>query len=66
MTLDQKYQFFSGTVGTTPIAEGKINGEQVSFNLGANRVTAVAKGDVLEGTVTASGKTTPWRATRAK
>ena len=64
MTIDQQFQKFSGTVGKAPVADGKINGEQVTFLLNGNRVTAVARGDVLEGTIDGGGKTTPWRATR--
>ena len=64
LTLTQEYQRFSGSQGTTPVAEGRINGEQVTFMLGQNRVTAVVKGSVMEGTVNANGKLTPWRATK--
>jgi SAM-dependent methyltransferase len=64
LTLSQQYQRFSGSQGTTPVAEGRINGEQVTFMLGQNRVTAVVKGNVMEGTINANGKLTPWRATK--
>ena len=64
LTLSQQYQRFSGSQGTTPVAEGRINGEQVTFMLGQNRVTATVKGNVMEGTMNANGKLTPWRATK--
>ena len=64
LTLSQQYQRFSGSQGTTPVAEGRINGEEVTFMLGQNRVTAAVKGNVMEGTMNANGKLTPWRATR--
>src|SRR5688500_14185523 len=65
MTLTQEFQKFSGSVGTTPVAEGKLDGEKISFTLGANTVTGVVNGNTIEGTVTANGKTSPWRATKA-
>src|SRR5262245_59144671 len=64
MTIAQQFQKFSGTAGKAPVAEGKINGEQVTFLLDGNRVTAVARGDVLEGTIDRGGKPASWRATR--
>ena len=64
MLIVQQFQQFSGTVGNTPVTDGKINGEQVTFVLDGNRVTAVARGNVLEGTIDGGGKTTSWRATR--
>ena len=64
LTLSQQYQRFSGSQGTTPVAEGKINGEQVTFTLGQNRVAAVVKGNVMEGSIVTNGKPTPWRATK--
>jgi SAM-dependent methyltransferase len=65
MTIVQQFQKFSGTVGKTPLTEGKINGEQVTFLLDGNKVTASARGDVLEGTIDRGDKATSWRATRA-
>jgi SAM-dependent methyltransferase len=64
LTLTQQYQRFSGSQGTTPIADGRINGEQVTFMLGQNRVTAVVKGTVMEGTIMTNNKPAPWRATK--
>jgi len=64
LTLSQEYQRFSGSLGTTPVAEGRINGEQVTFMLGQNRVTAVVKGTVMEGTIMTNNKPAPWRATK--
>src|SRR5688572_5219238 len=64
LTLSQQYQRFSGSLGTTQVAEGRINGEQVTFMLGQNRVTAVVKGAVMEGTIMTNGKPAPWRATK--
>ena len=69
LTVSQQFQKFSGTVGKPPVVDGKINdgkinGEQVTFLLNGNRVTAIARSDVLEGTIDRGGKPTPWRAMR--
>src|SRR5262245_22518495 len=69
MAISQQFQKFSGAVGKPPVVngkidEGKINGEKVTFLINGNRVTATARGDVLEGTIDQSGKATSWRATR--
>jgi SAM-dependent methyltransferase len=64
MTIVQQFQKFSGTVGKTALTEGKINGEEVTFLLDGNKVTATARGNALEGTIDRSGKATAWRATR--
>ncbi len=65
MTLTQEFQKFSGSVGTTPVAEGKLDGEKITFTIGGNTVTGVVNGNTIEGTVTANGKASPWRATKA-
>ena len=31
LTLDQQFQMLSGTLGTTPIADGKLNGDAITF-----------------------------------
>ena len=64
MTIVQQFQKFSGTVGKTALTEGKINGEEVTFLLDGNKVTATARGNALEGTIDRSGKVTAWPATR--
>lgn len=66
MTITQEYQRISGSLGSTPIADGKINGEEVTFTAGGTTVTAKASGNTLEGTAVTKGAKTPWRATRTK
>ena len=64
MTLTQDHQHFTGSLGATPIADGKINGETVSFVAGPTTITAKVSGNGLEGTAVTNGKSTAWRATR--
>jgi hypothetical protein len=56
----------SGTLGATPIAGGRLNGEQISFTVGETQYTGKVSGDRMEGTATTSGKTQRWSATKAK
>ncbi len=57
LTLTQQYQIVSGTLGSTPIANGKLNGEGITFTAGAKTYTGRVSGDRMTG----SG----WSATRA-
>jgi hypothetical protein len=70
LSLKQKYQTFTGTLksggATAQIADGKLNGSQLSFNANGVRYSGRVNGDRIEGTARASaGGTTKWSATRA-
>jgi SAM-dependent methyltransferase len=68
MKLTQVYQTFSGTVTVNgkalPIEDGRLRGDQVTFSAGGSTYEGRVSGDRMEGTFTATGKATPWRATR--
>jgi precorrin-6B methylase 2 len=66
LTLTQEFQSVSGTLGTTPISGGRLNGEQISFKVGDTQYTGKVSGDRMEGSATANGKTQNWSATKAK
>jgi len=66
LTLTQEFQMVSGTLGTTPIAAGRLNGEQISFQVGDTQYTGKVSGDRMEGTATTSGKTQSWTAIKAR
>jgi precorrin-6B methylase 2 len=66
LTLTQEFQMVSGTLGTTAIAGGRLNGEQISFKVGETQYTGKVSGDRMEGTATTSGKTQSWTATKSK
>lgn len=58
LTLNQKFQTISGTLGNAPISEGKLNGTTITFSAGGTTYT---------GTVSADGKTIKganWSASR--
>ena len=66
LTLKQSFQMISGTLKTgnnsTPIANGKLNGEQITFNAGGVLYTGRVGGNVMEGSLSTGGI---WKATRA-
>jgi SAM-dependent methyltransferase len=64
LTVSQKFQNLSGTLGATAISEGKLRGEEISFTVGTTRYSGRVNGNTIEGTATAGGKSQPWRATR--
>ena len=66
LTLTQEFQVVSGTLGTAPIAGGRLKGEQITFKVGNSEFTGKVSADRMEGTVTTGGKTQGWTATRAK
>jgi SAM-dependent methyltransferase len=67
LLLQQSYQFITGTLtsgnGTTPIANGKLKGDQILFNAGGVVYAGQVSGGTMEGTLSSGGT---WTATRAK
>jgi SAM-dependent methyltransferase len=68
LTLKQTFQMVSGTLKTgnnsMQIANGKLNGEQISFTAGGAQYTGRVNGNAIEGTIK-GGRDGKWRATRA-
>jgi len=66
LTLKQSFQTISGTLktarGIAEISNGKLNGEQISFQAGAIRFAGRVRGNAIEGKTHAGA---PWKATRA-
>jgi hypothetical protein len=56
LTLTQKYQVVSGTLGTTPIAGGKLKGDEISFTVGTRKYKGHLDGDMLIGSDWAARK----------
>jgi Methyltransferase domain len=56
LTLTQQYQMLSGTLGSTPITKGRLNGEEITFTAGTRTYTGRVNGKSMAG----SG----WSATR--
>ncbi len=54
LTLTQQFQMLSGTLGTMPIGEGKLRGDEISFTVGNTKYTGKVSGTSMRGT-TAGG-----------
>lgn len=69
LTLEQNFQMLSGTLSSggtsTPIADGRLRGDQIAFSVGGAHYTGRVKGDTIEGDVKGAA-TGAWTATRAR
>jgi SAM-dependent methyltransferase len=67
LTLKQTFQMISGTLKSgnvsTPITNGRLRGDQISFTAGGAQYTGRVNGNAMEGTVK-GGNESKWRATR--
>ena len=61
LTLTQQFQMLSGTLGSNPIGEGKLRGNEISFTVGTTKYTGTVSGNTMKGT-TAGG--TAWTASK--
>lgn len=64
LTLTQDYQMVSGTLGSMPIANGKLRGETLTFTAGGAEYTAKVAGNRMDGTMKSGAASTPWTATK--
>ncbi len=66
LTLSQTYQMLSGSLkssgGATPIANGKMRGDEISFTVGNSVYRGRVNGNRIDGTIEGGGK---WQATRS-
>ena len=70
LTLKQEFQILSGTLksgsNTTPIANGRLSGDQISFSAGGAQYTGRVSGNAMEGSVKSGASNGKWKATRAR
>ena len=68
LALKQTFQMISGTLKSgnvaTPITNGRLRGDQISFTAGNAQYTGRVDGNAMEGTVK-GGSDSKWRATRS-
>jgi precorrin-6B methylase 2 len=62
LTLTQKYQALTGTLGSNPLTNGRLNGDQVTFSVGGTTYTGTVSGNSMKGT---TGTGTAWSATKS-
>ena len=63
LTLTQQFQKISGTLGTTPISNGRLRGDEISFDVGQAKYTGKVSGATMKGTIT-GGPGGSWTATK--
>jgi hypothetical protein len=49
LTLKQAFQMVSGTMGTMPIADGKLRGDELTFTAGTTKYTGRVDGNTIKG-----------------
>jgi hypothetical protein len=70
LTLTQTNQMLSGTFASggagsaTPIVNGRLRGDQITFEAGGAKYTGRVNGETIQGTLTSGGNTTNWQASR--
>jgi hypothetical protein len=61
LTLTQKFQMVTGTLGSTPISDGRLRGDEITFTAGGAKYTGKVNGTTMSGTNGAGAK---WSATK--
>ena len=69
LALTQNFQMVSGTIrlgsDSTPITDGRLRGEEISFTAGNTKYIGRVNGTTIEGTATTGATSAKWRASRA-
>jgi len=63
LTLSQQFQMLTGTLGSTPISNARMRGNEISFTAGGAQYTGQVKGTTMQGTVK-GGSGGSWTATK--
>lgn len=66
LTLSQEFQMLSGTRGSTPLSDGRLRGDEITFSVGTATYTGRVNGNAMQGTISpsAGGPIGTWSATR--
>ena len=62
LTLTQKFQMVSGTLGKEPIENGRLRGDEISFTVGKSRYTGRVEGNRMRVSATVDGQVIEWTA----
>jgi len=49
LTLTQRFQMVTGTLGSTPIADGRLRGDEITFTAGSTKYTGRVDGNTIKG-----------------
>jgi len=70
LTLTQTFQMLAGTLrmngASTPITDGRLRGDQITFTAGNTKYTGTVNGTSMAGTAATGSNTTQWAATWVK
>ena len=65
LTLKQEFQEVGGSLKSGGlVTNGKLRGDQITFNIGNTRYQGKVNGRTIEGTATTGGQSQKWTATR--
>jgi SAM-dependent methyltransferase len=64
LTLKQDFQMVSGTLGTTPIVNGRLRGEMLTFQAAGAEYSGRVVGNRIEGTMKSGATQNAWTATK--
>ncbi len=64
LTLTQKFQFVTGALGTTAVANGRLLGEEIRFDVGETKYVGRVSGSQMTGTFAGGSRTGTWTANR--
>ena len=65
LKLQQQFQMITGSLGSQPITDAKLRGEDISFSAGPAHYTGRVQGDTIQGSVTGNGSAgSQWTAKR--
>jgi Methyltransferase domain len=62
LTLTQRFQFISGTLGTEAIENGRVRGEEISFTVGTATYSGRVDGDQMRVSAPVNGTLVKWTA----
>jgi Methyltransferase domain len=60
LTLKQNFQMLSGTLGSAPITDAKMKGDEITFTAGSTKYTGKVNGTTMQGTANGAA----WTATK--
>ncbi len=64
LALTQEFQKISGTLGGTPISEGSLKADEITFTVGTAKYTGRVGGNSMQGTIAGGRGAATWLATR--
>jgi hypothetical protein len=63
LSVTQKFQMVSGTLGKEPIENGRLRGKEISFTVGTSTYTGRVDGNRMRVSATVDGRVIQWTAT---